>query len=276
MANRTLDLGVITAYGDARDAGYQGTKQEFGEALKKAAEFALDIDTIITEAMHFIGVTTTALFDGSTANPIVIGGNNVTAKSGDIAIYSELEFIFSDTDNKWREFGSTGSLKALAFKDNASGSYTPSGTVSQPTFTGTPGTVSIYHYGINGDMVEVDPDYWDPNYTPSGSVTVTPTVTLNTTTVNSITNVGTLPVLTTAVENENLTFSFSQGTLPTKGANTTVATGIRSATAIGSFSGNSVGLRIPTREEFLEGTFTPQGTVTQPTFTGIQGIITVS
>ena len=87
--------------------------------------------------MHYIGVTTTALSDGATTNPITIGETSVTAKSGDIAIYSSLEFIFSDSDSKWHEFGSTGSLKALAFKDSASGKTTPAGSVSQPTFTGS-------------------------------------------------------------------------------------------------------------------------------------------
>jgi len=69
--------------------------------------------------LHYLGVTTTALTDDSNTNPITIGGKSVTAKTGDIVIYGKLEFVFSDTDNKWHEFGSTGSLKALAFKDSA-------------------------------------------------------------------------------------------------------------------------------------------------------------
>ena len=69
------------------------------------------------------------------------------------------------------------------------------------------------------------------SYTPAGTVTVTP----STTTVNSITGVGTLPSLTTSVTGNTLTITFSQGTLPTKGNATTVVTGISST----SFSGTA-------------------------------------
>ena len=51
---------------------------------------------------------------------------------------------------------------------------------------------------------------------------------VSTTTVNSITDVGTLPTLifTPDAVTGNLTIAWSQGTLPTKGADTTVATGL--------------------------------------------------
>lgn len=88
-------------------------------------------------------------------------------------------------------------LKSLAYKDSASGSFTPSGTNS----------------GGN--------------------------VTLSKTTVNSITNVGSMPTFT--VNGTNLTIT--NGTPPTKGADVSVATDI--------------------------------DTITQPTFTGTQGTVTV-
>ena len=222
--------------------------------------------------MHYLGVTTSAIIDGSSTNPIAISGESVTAKAGDVVIYGDMEFIFSDTDNKWHEYGSTGSLKALAFKDEASGDYTPAGSVSQPTFTGnevdvditvaasasgnyTPGgTVSKPTFTGNelSSSGSFTPDgsvsftnqnvtttvskalSGETTYTPEG--TVTPTVTLTNTTVNSITDVGTLPtctmpILETTVANENLSISwtdgtFAAGTLPTKGADVSVATGV--------------------------------------------------
>ena len=111
-----------------------------------------------------------------------------------------MEFIWSGS--VWQEFGSTGSLGTLAFKNNAS-----------------------------------------TNFTPHGSVTGT-AVTLNTTTVEGMDGVGTLPELTMTVSNENLTIGFSQGTLPTKATAQTVATGVAS--------------------------------ITQPSFTGTEETITVS
>ena len=101
------------------------------------------IKSSITGAMHYVGLTTSALTDGATTNPIIVDGNSYTAKAGDVAIYGELEFVFNGT--KWQEYGSTGSLKALAFKDSASGDFTPAGTnaASAVSFTGQ----------ANGDFV---------------------------------------------------------------------------------------------------------------------------
>lgn len=110
-----------------------------------------DIKTSITGAMHFVGVTTTALSDGATTNPIVVEGENVTAKAGDVAIYGELEFVFSGS--KWQEYGSTGSLKALAFKDSAGGDYTPAGTNAPSAVTFTGGADADFVTGYNDDAV---------------------------------------------------------------------------------------------------------------------------
>lgn len=147
----------------------------------------------------YLGVTTSELSDGATTNPITINGESKTAVKGNIANYGSKEFIFNGS--AWQEFGDMSAIGALGYKDDATGSFTPAGTVSSP------------------------------------NATVTPT----TTTVNSITAVGTLPTM--SVSGEVLTLS--PGTLPTKGSDTTVMTGA------------SVD-------------------VDQPTFTGTQGSVTVS
>lgn len=144
-----------------------------------------------TGAMHYAGVTTTALANGSSTSPIKINEADYMPANGDVVIYGQLEFVWSTSDKKWHEFGSTGSLKGLAFKDSASASYTPAGSVSAPTVT----------------------------------------VAVNTVKVAPITGVGTLPNFTASVSNETLTLGFSAGSLPTKGEDVTVATGIKSASA---------------------------------------------
>lgn len=154
-------------------------------------------------AMHWLGITTTAITDGSSTTSIVIDGETVTVgadDAGGVVGYDGMEFIWSGT--VWQEFGSTGSLGALAFKNSATGSYTPAGSVSAPT------------------------------------------VTLATTTVNSITGVGTLPELSMSVSNETLTVSFSQGTLPTQGGATTVATGTVSSVSQPSFTGTAATIEV--------------------------------
>lgn len=235
---------------------------------------------------EYLGVTTTALTDGSTTNPIVINSKSVTAKSGDIVNYSSKEFIFNGT--AWQEFGDMSGLGSLAYKNNASGSYTPAGTVSTPTFSGSEGNVSVT--GTPTGSVTISKGTGTANYTPEGTVsTPTITVTPTTTTVNSITAVGTLPsctlpTLSTTVSDETLTLSwtagsFSAGTLPTKGANTTVATGIESASSTQpTFTGTGANLKatFSGSQGSYSGKFTPSGSVSQPTFSGTAATVTVS
>lgn len=84
---------------------------------------------------HFLGETTSSLVDGQDLNPIIINGESVTAVAGDIVVHANAEFIYSGS--AWIELGDLSGLGDLAYKDSASGSYTPSGTVSQPSFSGS-------------------------------------------------------------------------------------------------------------------------------------------
>lgn len=257
---------------------------------------------IASGGLQFRGVTTTTLTDGATTTTYSIDKENHTAANGDLVIYGSKEFVFSTTDNKWHELGDNTSLKALAYKDSATGSYKPEGTVSQPTFTGSSSNVTITstantsgNYQPAGTVSQ--PTFTGNNFTPSGSVSFTnenktttvSTATINTsnpktytpsgsisvttagatTTVNSITAVGTLPSLTTTVENETLTIGWSAGTLPTKGSNTTVKTG----DAAYGFTGTDVRLvtgniSVPKSASFSGTAAQVSGTVSQPTFTG--------
>lgn len=157
----------------------------------------------------------------------------------------------------------SGAQYTVSKASSGTATYTPEGTVSQPTFSGTRGSVSVS--GKPTGSVTIGTGTGTANYTPAGTVTVTP----STTTVNSITAVGTLPALTFAIngtDEHQLDISWSAGTLPTKGSNTTVATGIQSA----GFSGTGVQLTgsFSGTNFTSTGTFTPRGTVSQPSFTG--------
>lgn len=91
---------------------------------------------------------------------------------GSVATYQasatsrELEFVFGP--DGWSEFGSTGSLKALAFKDSAnvtaSGSCTPNGTnaASAVTFT-TPGVLPTMVYDSANETLTFDPGSFPSN-----------------------------------------------------------------------------------------------------------------
>jgi hypothetical protein len=146
---------------------------------------ARELISALGNAVKWVGVTTTALEDGSTTSTITIGGESHSAEVGDMAQYNGEEFVWNGS--AWQSIGKNN-FGDFAFVDSVS--YTPEGSVSAPTIS------------VTGD---------------------------STGTVNSITDVGTLP--TFSVSGEVLTFT--AGTLPTKGSDTTVvtATGTISASA---------------------------------------------
>lgn len=65
--------------------------------------------------------TTTALTDGSTTNPITVDGNDVTAVSGDFAVYNTQEFLFDGT--QWNLLGDRVGLGTMAYQNT--NDYTP-------------------------------------------------------------------------------------------------------------------------------------------------------
>ena len=82
----------------------------------------------------YLGVTTTELVDNVTTSPnVVIAGETVEAKKGNIVNYGSAEFIYTGT--VWQKFGDLSALGDLAYEDTASGSYTPAGTMTDPTVT---------------------------------------------------------------------------------------------------------------------------------------------
>lgn len=239
---------------------------------------ARELISSLSGALTYLGTTATALTDGDTTSPITIGGKSVTPKAGDVVAYGNSEFVWSAAESKWREFGSTGSLKALAFKDSASGSYTPAGTVSQPTFTGTKENISSSF--TPAGTVAISKGTGTANYTPEGTISApTVTVTANTASVKPFGSAGTLPSFTASVSGETLSLAFSAGTLPSAGTAVTVATGIKSATASApKFTGTGAELKATFTGTAGTATasYTPAGSVSKPTFTGTAKDITVN
>ena len=148
--------------------------------------------------MHYLGVTTSSIVDGSTTNPIAITGkqDTVTAVAGDIVTKSgsNAEYLFDGTT--WHEMGDLSTLGALAQKDSASGTYTPAGSISG-------GAV----------ILDTDTKYVAESATGGGSVTA-----------------GSASVFSATVSNEELTFGWTPNvptavTLPSF-ASQTIATDV--------------------------------------------------
>lgn len=128
----------------------------------------------------------------------------VPSANGTNDIYDEYVTVNpSGTTYKWEMFGNTalpdmtqyvknksghsgGTAGALAYKDSASASYTPAGTVSQPTFTGSSSTVTITSSASSSGNYQPAGTVSQPSFTgseltstgsftPSGSVSLTNT-----------------------------------------------------------------------------------------------------
>ena len=210
-----------------------GTTYDFKDATARSQIAALSNYTA------YAGVTTSELTDGSTTNPIVVGGNNVTATNGMICTYGSKEFIWNGS--AWQEFGDLSALGNLAYSDTASAGYTPAGSVSA-SFTGSSSSVSITATAnANG------------NYTPAGSISGT------TFTGESMTSTGTFtPSGSVSFTNTNKT-----ATVAPAGSGTATYTPAGSITGT-TFTGASM---------TSTGTFTPSGSVS---FTNANQTATVS
>lgn len=256
---------------------------KIGDGESKLSDLKFISEASAKPVMSYIGTTTTVISDGAPINPITIDGESYTAGPGDVVIYGKMEFVWSGS--RWDEFGSTGSLKKLAFKDEVRATYTPAGNISAPNFSGTKailkvktnpsGTVSKPTFV--GDRVTIrsrgtpagtvsTPTFTGSakeikmEVTPRGSVTAPGVgVTLNTGTVNSMSSAGSVPSLTARLEGENLIVDFNAGAVPTYSA-VSVATSVKQVTVTApAFTG--------TKTE-ISASYTPEGTISQPTFTG--------
>lgn len=152
----------------------EGTIQNIEYTIKDAEARQMIED--LGHVLYWIGVTTDALADGATTNPITINGESVTAELGGMASYGGSEFVWNGT--AWQEMGKNN-FGALAFKSSASGSYTPAGQVN--VTQGADATAPVTPFGSAGSLP-------DATWTVSGE------------TATFAFDAGTLPTAGTAVD----------------------------------------------------------------------------
>lgn len=167
-----------------------GTVYDFKDAYARSV-----IQSIVGgDAVVFVGVSSTALTDGGVQKP-TIDGDTVDPAAGQLFFYGTEELIWGK-DNKWHALGSLDSLGDLAYKNSATGNFTPSGTVSQPTFTGSSSAVTITATNNSSG-----------NYQPAGSVTGGTFTGSNTTFSGKFTPVGDVTTTTATTSNKTATVS---------------------------------------------------------------------
>ena len=152
-----------------------------GNTYELKDKYARDLIAQLLNFNHYLGVTTTALVEDDTTNPITISGESVTATAGDVVTLSSdnSEMIYNSL-GKWQKFGTLSGLGLLAYKDSASGTYTPTGSVSNVAL----GTTSVNSMTSAGSM----PTYTVQNETltiGAGSVPTSESVTVGDGTVST-------------------------------------------------------------------------------------------
>lgn len=218
----------------------------------------------------FLGLTTTALTDGATTNPIMINGVSTPATTGNIVVYDNAEFIWDGA--KWIEFGDLSNLGALAYKDTVSlnkgtgdnalgeattftnaasavsfsGGSTDKVLGSDATFTTTV-TPTVKYMDVLVSAVGVGGDGTANAITGLGtpstenfvkSVSAETSNKLVTTTVPNVTSAGSASTwqfaMGTGDDAETLIISGTNSVAPTLGTAKTVATGTVSSSGTGS------------------------------------------
>ena len=163
--------------------------------------------------MKYLGVTTTALTNGATTNPITINGQSVTVTSGNVTIYDQKEFVWDGS--KWDEFGDLSTLGTLAYQNTASGTYTPAGSVDISETTKNIATLATV-----GTLPSVNPTV--ENIDPIDSVGTLPSATYTSATETLSIDWGTLPTKGTTVAAVT-DLGFAAGSLPTAGSESVVS-----------------------------------------------------
>lgn len=228
----------------------------------KDAEARSQIQALVGgDAVVFMGVSTTKLTDGRSEIP-TIEGEQVTPATGQLFFYGTEQFVWGP-DGKWHELGSLDSLGDLAYKNQATGNYTPKGTVSQPTFTGTSSTVTI-----------TATDNTSGNYQPKGTISGGAFTGSSTTFTGKFTPSGGVTTTTATTENKTATVSTITGTATyTPGGSVSQPTFTGTAnTSTGKFTpSGQVNLTKTNKTAIVskvasgDATYTPEGSVAAPT-----------
>lgn len=87
------------------------------------------INTALTSAIKFQGISDTPLTDGSTTNPIQINGQSYTAKKGDMVVYGGNEYLW--VGNKWQQMGDESSYALKTIQITGTGYLTGGGDLTQ-------------------------------------------------------------------------------------------------------------------------------------------------
>ena len=131
--NAANSAALVKNYADSISAGtltiqVGGNTKASVPSTKTATVNITAADLGLTNAMHFLGTTTTVLTDGSKTNPITISSASVTAVSGDVVLYGSQEYVFNGS--AWELFGDEGSYALNSVTITGSGALGGGGNLT--------------------------------------------------------------------------------------------------------------------------------------------------
>ena len=118
--NESLNLGTAASYNI-------GIVAQGDNGLVTGGAVYDAINTILSSAVKFVGITTTALTDGSTTSTVTIDGASHTAQRGDVVIYGGKEFLW--TGSLWQQMGDEASWALKTVTITGAGYLTGGGTL---------------------------------------------------------------------------------------------------------------------------------------------------
>ena len=143
IANNKLTNSAVTIAGNNISLGGSIDAKTLRESLG------------LSNAMHFVGIATVAITDGSTTNPSISG--YTTKQKGDVIIDKESAYEYVWTGSKWERLGGDGSYKtvqtAVADPTASGNSSTFIKTISQDkngVITATKATIANHIIQVNG------------------------------------------------------------------------------------------------------------------------------
>ena len=143
IANNKLTNSAVTIAGNNISLGGSIDAKTLRESLG------------LSNAMHFVGIATVAITDGSTTNPSISG--YTTKQKGDVIIDKESAYEYVWTGSKWEKLGGDGSYKtvqtAVADPTASGNSSTFIKTISQDkngVITATKATIANHIIQVNG------------------------------------------------------------------------------------------------------------------------------
>jgi len=241
------------------------------------------LEEAVVSGITYIGTSTTEITDGGNQKP-TIGGTAVTPVNGNLVFYGNKEFVFTGTwsssasTGAWEEFGDMGSLGSLAFKNSATGSFTPSGSVSA-TFSGTSKSVSVSgtpsgtvssSFSGTPTLITATPSATSTAITSKNASAITVSVSATANTSGAFQPAGTVskPSITVTPTTGTVAEVATVGTLPTKASVSGKFTVANETLTIADFDYITGVGTLPTTNSATVMTGASAALASTPTFTG--------